>query len=195
MEAVQTRPIVTVYMARAQLGHAGACAVCAVEQADRPSAVPVDGPRAGGVAESEQVKNLLLSQAENGLTESQQDQVAALKARDKEVRDHEQAHARVGGPYAGEPSYSYQTGSDGQRYAIGGEVAIDAAPVADDPEATIAKMEVVKAAALAPAEPSSQDRKVAALAETQRMQAIADLAALRAAVTTQAAAPVLDAVA
>ena len=56
-------------------------------------------------------------------------------------------------------------GPDGNRYAIGGEVSIDVAPVDGDPEATIAKMEIVKAAALAPAEPSAQDRKVAAIAE------------------------------
>jgi len=104
------------------------------------------------------------------------------RARDREVRDHEQAHARVGGPYAGQPSYTYQTGPDGNRYAIGGEVAIDIAPVNGDPEATIIKMEVVKAAALAPAEPSAQDRKVAALADAQRAQAVADLAELRRAV-------------
>lgn len=104
--------------------------------------------------------------------------VEQLKARDREVRDHEQAHARVGGPYAGEPSYTYQAGPDGKRYAVGGEVPIDVAPVEGDPEATIAKMEIVKAAALAPAEPSGQDRKVAALADAQRLAATADLTAL-----------------
>jgi hypothetical protein len=129
------------------------------------------------------------------LSQEEQAVVAELRARDREVRDHEQAHARVGGPYAGEPSYSYQTGPDGQRYAIGGEVAIDVAPIDGDPEATIQKMEVVKAAALAPAEPSGQDRKVAALADAQRMQAIADLASLRQAVSDAPADRALDLVA
>lgn len=114
------------------------------------------------------------------LTEAEQEVVTELKARDREVRDHEQAHARVGGPYAGEPSYTYQTGPDGQQYAVGGEVAIDVSPVPDDPEATISKMEIVKRAALAPAEPSSTDRRVAAEAEAKRMAAMADLMALRA---------------
>lgn len=113
------------------------------------------------------------------LSEAEQAQVDALAARDREVRNHEEAHARVGGPYAGTPSYSFQEGPDGKQYAVGGEVAIDVSPVPDDPEATIIKMEVVKAAALAPAEPSGQDRRVAALADAQRQQAIADLAALR----------------
>lgn len=114
-----------------------------------------------------------------GLSEAEQAQVDTLRARDREVRDHEQAHARVGGPYAGQPSYTYQAGPDGQRYAVGGEVPIDAAPVEGDPEATVAKMDIVKAAALAPAEPSGADRQVAALADATRAQALADLAAVR----------------
>ena len=106
--------------------------------------------------------------------------VDQLKARDKEVRAHEEAHARVGGQYAGAPHYDYETGPDGNRYATGGEVSIDVAPVDGDPEATIAKMEIVKAAALAPAEPSAQDRKVAAIADRTRAQAQAELIELRA---------------
>ena len=56
---------------------------------------------------------------------------------------------------------------------------IDASPVPDNPEATIAKMMIVKAAALAPAEPSSADRNVAAMADVQLAQAQADLNAMR----------------
>ena len=119
------------------------------------------------------------SQSADGLTEAEREMVQELGARDREVRRHEEAHARVGGQYAGQPSYTYQTGPDGKRYAIGGEVPIDVAPVPDDPEATIEKMEVVKRAALAPAEPSSADRRVAALADAQRLQAMADLTAQR----------------
>ena len=117
--------------------------------------------------------------ANGDLTEEEQAQLRQLKARDAEVRRHEEAHATVGGQYAGSPSYTYQTGPDGGRYAIGGEVPIDVAPIPDDPAATIDKMEVVKAAALAPAEPSSADRRIAALADAQRLQAMADLAADR----------------
>ncbi len=113
--------------------------------------------------------------ADGELTDAEKDVIDKLRARDVEVRRHEEAHARVGGQYAGQPSYTYQTGPDGNRYAIGGEVPIDVAPVPDDPEATIEKMRVVKAAALAPAEPSGADRRVAALADAQRLQAQADL--------------------
>lgn len=121
------------------------------------------------------------SEDPQGLTDEERAQVEELKARDREVRAHEQAHATVGGQYAGAPSYTYQVGPDGQRYAVGGEVAIDVSPIPDDPEATIQKMEVVKAAALAPAEPSDADRQVAALADQQRAAAQAQLISLRAA--------------
>ncbi len=113
----------------------------------------------------------------DGLSEEERQLLRQLSARDKEVRDHEEAHARVGGPYAGSPSYDYQTGPDGQRYAIGGSVPIDVSPVRGDPEATIAKMEIVKAAALAPAEPSAADRQIAALADANRLKALTELAA------------------
>ena len=109
------------------------------------------------------------------LSKDEQAQVAKLKARDTQVRAHEQAHKNVGGEYAGAISYEYQKGPDGRSYAVGGEVPIDASEIAGDPEATIEKMRVVKAAALAPAEPSAQDRKVAALADAQMMKAQAEL--------------------
>lgn len=92
---------------------------------------------------------------------AEQQELRELQARDQEVRAHEQAHATVGGRYAGTPSYDYQQGPDGRRYAIGGEVHIDLAPVAGDPQATMQKMQQVKAAALAPAEPSAADRSIA----------------------------------
>jgi hypothetical protein len=101
--------------------------------------------------------------------------ISQLQSRDREVRAHEQAHAAIGGAHAGAPSYTYQTGPDGKKYAVGGEVSIDVSPEST-PQATIRKMEVVRAAALAPAEPSSQDRKVAAQASMQITQARAQLA-------------------
>lgn len=107
--------------------------------------------------------------------EAQDQQVIdKLKARDREVRAHEEAHAAVGGSLAGSPSYEYQTGPDGNKYAVGGEVSIDVSKT-NDPEATIRKMETVRAAALAPAEPSSQDRKVAAQASRNIAEARAEL--------------------
>ncbi len=98
-----------------------------------------------------------------------------LQARDREVRAHEHAHMVAGGPYVrGGPSYTYKTGPDGKRYAVGGEVQIDTSPE-KDPEATIRKMETVKRAALAPAKPSSQDRMVAARASMEEQKARMEL--------------------
>lgn len=104
------------------------------------------------------------------LTKEQESQVRELKRRDAEVKAHEQAHAAVGGAYASAPKYTYTKGPDGKKYAIGGEVQIDTSPERT-PDATIRKMDVVIAAALAPAEPSSQDRAVARQAQQQRQEA------------------------
>lgn len=109
----------------------------------------------------------------------QQQQIAQLASRDREVRSHEQAHAAVGGNYAGAPTYSFTRGPDGQAYAVGGEVSIDVSSVPNDPVATLRKMERVQQAALAPAEPSSQDLRVAAQAQTTAAQARVELAALQ----------------
>lgn len=115
----------------------------------------------------------------NDLTEEEEQQVKKLKERDAEVRAHEQAHAAVGGEFAGSPTYTETTGPDGKRYAIGGEVSIDSAPIPGDPEATIQKLNVVVRAALAPAEPSSQDLAVARQAQQGLAQARAELQARR----------------
>ena len=106
-------------------------------------------------------------------------EIAKLSQRDQEVRAHEQAHAAVGGRYAGAPSFTYTSGPDGKRYAIGGEVSIDSGAIANDPQATLNKMQVVIQAALAPAEPSAQDQRVAAQAQATMAQARAELAELR----------------
>ncbi len=93
--------------------------------------------------------------------QAEQREVESLKQRDQEVRTHEQAHASTGGQYAGSPQYEFQRGPDGQRYAVDGQVSIDIS-AESTPEQTIRKMQQVRAAALAPAEPSPQDLQVAA---------------------------------
>jgi hypothetical protein len=102
--------------------------------------------------------------------------VNELRTRDREVRSHEQAHISAGGAYIrGGASYQYQRGPDNKSYAVGGEVGIDTAPVRDDPGATVTKMQAVRAAALAPNDPSAQDRAVAAAAARHESMARADL--------------------
>ena len=101
--------------------------------------------------------------------------IRQLKARDREVRLHEAAHAAVGGRYAGSPELQYERGPDGVNYAVSGEVSVSVSPVAGDPEATLEKARQIRAAALAPAEPSSQDRRVAAEASRLEVEARADI--------------------
>ncbi|ODS24273.1 hypothetical protein AB835_04400 [Candidatus Endobugula sertula] len=92
----------------------------------------------------------------------EQEVIHQLAARDREVRNHERAHAAVGGQYASSPRYEFQRGPNGVNYAIGGEVSMSTSPVSGDPQSTIEKAQIIKRAALAPAKPSAQDRKVAA---------------------------------
>lgn len=106
-------------------------------------------------------------------------QVRSLASRDREVRAHEQAHAAVGGKYAGAPRYEFERGPNGVSYAVAGSVSIDVAPVANDPAATLAKMQTVQRAAMAPAQPSSADRAIAAKATAQAAEARAELASKR----------------
>lgn len=103
--------------------------------------------------------------SEEKLTQEQEDEVAKLKAADIEVKAHEQAHiAAAAGISASAPSYSYKTGPDGNQYAVAGEVNISF-PMSSDPEENLQNAETMKAAALAPADPSGQDYSVAANAE------------------------------
>lgn len=127
----------------------------------------------------EDASNAESSVLNSGLTSEEEQQVQELKQTDREVRAHEAAHKTVGGPYAGAVSFETTTGPDGREYAIAGEVQIDASPILNNPEATIRKMDVVIRAALAPAEPSSQDKAVAAQAQQTRIQARQDAAKLR----------------
>lgn len=107
----------------------------------------------------------------------QEQQVQDLIERDQEVRTHEQAHQSAGGEYASSPTYQFTQGADGKRYATGGEVQIDTSAVPGDPAATIAKMQQIRSAALAPAEPSAQDLAVARSAAASEAKARKELMA------------------
>jgi hypothetical protein len=109
-----------------------------------------------------------------GANKSQEEAtVAELAKRDRAVRQHEEAHKAAAGQYAsGGPTFRYVNGPDHKQYAVSGEVRLDVAPIADDPDATIRKMEQIKRAALAPADPSGQDYHVAANASAQEARAL-----------------------
>lgn len=113
------------------------------------------------------------------LSAEEKAQVAKLKARDTEVRQHEQAHlAASGGMATSGATFTYQRGPDGVSYAVGGEVSIDTSP-GNSPEETLRRAQTIRAAALAPAHPSGQDHAVAAQAEHMAQQAQMEIAQQR----------------
>jgi len=95
---------------------------------------------------------------------------------DAEVKAHEQAHLSAsGGLVRSGAQFTYENGPDGKRYAVGGEVSIDTSKVSGDPQATMLKAQKIRRAALAPADPSSQDRAIAADATSMEAQARTEL--------------------
>lgn len=136
---------------------------------------PAPGEKRTDALDSEREKRKEARQAvESKIEQTEQDQLKTLAARDREVRAHEQAHKAVAGSYGGAIHYEYERGPDGNRYAVGGEVSIDTSPEAT-PEATLAKARVIQRAANAPAEPSDQDRAVAAQAAQMEQLALQQL--------------------
>lgn len=117
--------------------------------------------------------------AAKGISAKDQTAIAELRQTDSEVRAHEAAHLAAAGGLARGVNFSYVTGPDGQQYAVGGEVHLDVSPESGDPEATIRKAEQIRAAANAPANPSGQDRQVAAQAAQMALAAQQELAELR----------------
>jgi len=119
------------------------------------------------------------AQQKGQLSEADRQRLQNLQRSDRQVRAHEMAHVAAGGSLVRSgASFSYAIGPDGQRYAVGGEVGIDTSP-GRSPEETLDKAARIRAAALAPADPSPQDRQVAAMATRMAMQASMELALRR----------------
>ena len=108
------------------------------------------------------------------LSEAELKEVAELKKRDREVRQHENAHRAAAGQYARGMNLILEQGPEGRSYAVGGEVTIDTSEISGDPEATIAKARQIRSAAQAPSNPSAQDRQVAAQASKMEAEAQAE---------------------
>ncbi|MEG0386327.1 MAG: putative metalloprotease CJM1_0395 family protein [Solibacillus sp.] len=96
-------------------------------------------------------------------------EINQLKQTEREVIAHETAHKAAGAGVTGGISYTHTTGPDDQSYITGGEVSIQM-PSAGESDSTISVLEKVRQAALAPAEPSAQDLRVAASASAQIQQ-------------------------
>lgn len=118
-------------------------------------------------------------QNKDELTTAQKSVVAKLQSIDTAVRTHEAAHIAAGGSLIkSSASFSYQKGPDNKLYAVGGEVGIDTSQ-GNNPQETISKMSRVRAAAIAPSDPSSTDYQVAASATMLEMQARLELSILQ----------------
>jgi len=108
---------------------------------------------------------------EEQLSEEEMREVQRLKEIDRKVRQHEMAHlAAAAGIAISGANFEYQRGPDGVNYAVAGEVSIDVSKESS-PDATIEKARKITAAALAPADPSPQDRQVASKAQAMESEA------------------------
>ncbi len=124
----------------------------------------------------QEISNEFGKKQEGELSKNEIRIIAELEKVDQAVKRHEMAHVVAGGRLIlSGANYSYKTGPDGKQYAVAGEVSIDTSPVPGDPKATIDKMQQIRNAALAPTDPSSQDRKVASKAMTISTQATSEL--------------------
>ncbi len=99
-----------------------------------------------------------------------------LKSTDLKVKLHEKSHQNAGGIYVSAPTYEYEIGPDGRQYAVSGSVNIDISKIANNPRATISKMDIVRRAALAPVDPSAEDIAVAMKASMIKTEAKQELA-------------------
>jgi len=123
-----------------------------------------------------QTEDIRVPSANQEVSKDERLELEKLKRRDAEVRAHEQAHVSAAGNLAqGGANFSFETGPDGKRYAVGGDVSIDTSAVAGDPQATLRKAQQIRRAASAPVDPSAQDRSVAAQASTMEVQARAEM--------------------
>jgi hypothetical protein len=156
--------------------------------AGSPAAVYQHTSSSGDANRAPDGKRVAAARVPSQTPQQQQQVVAKLSARDAHVRAHEAAHIAAGGSLIrGGASYSFERGPDGKSYAVGGEVSIDTSPVSGNPRATITKMETVRAAALAPGDPSSADLSVAGAAAEMEAQALSQLSQLALSQPTQQA--------
>ena len=138
-----------------------------------------DAAQPEGAAQTAEEKQLASQQEKTEAREKQAiaEEVQRLQQRDLEVRTHEQAHiAAAAGLSVSGPFYEMTQGPDGKAYVTDGHVTIDSSP-AGTAEATVDKARRIRAAALAPAQPSSADLSVAAKASQMEAQAQAEVRA------------------
>ena len=155
--------------------HSSNQAIHALQPRNELNQARSNGQAESGIPVQEPTKTESTTTHQQNLAE--QNQLNELRSIDKEVRAHELAHlSAAGGLSKGGPTFEFVLGPDGQRYAVGGEVQIDTGGVPGDPEATLQKAQQIQQAALAPAQPSAQDRSVAVAAAAMAAEARAEIA-------------------
>ena len=160
-------------------GIAGLRGVWAGSAGSGSAQVPRSGATVGEEGRGASKSGPISSGGTSELTLEEQRVVRQLEQTDRKVRAHEQAHLSVGADLVrGGATYGYEVGPDNKRYAVSGEVSIDASP-GRTPEETIPKAQHIRATALAPADPSAQDRRVAAAASQMEIDARMELAQQR----------------
>lgn len=137
-----------------------------------------EGGGAGGADDAPDGSAAAATTGGKKLSPKEQAVVAKLEARDTAVRAHEAAHQAAASGLGGAASFTYEEGPDGRRYAVGGEVPVSLEP-GRTPQETISNAETVRAAALAPSDPSAQDLAVAAQATQMEAAARQEMAQRR----------------
>ena len=132
---------------------------------------------------TEDTQNIIKSEADkreaakdkDKAEEEKRAQVDELEQIQREVISHEAAHQASAGELGGGVSYTYTEGPDGKSYITGGEVPIKFKQ-GSTPEETLRNMQQIQRAATAPADPSGQDRQVAAKAAALASRARTEIA-------------------
>ena len=143
----------------------------ALEAEEQVQAVELEQEQAKAYAD-EQVQADTITPMLGEMTLADANELKRAQTRADKVVAHESAHALVGGTLMlGGATYQYEVGPDGETYETSGQSRIDMSPVPGNPQATIAKMQQVKRAAMAPLNPSGADRVVASQADQLENQA------------------------
>ena len=104
-------------------------------------------------------------------SKSHQFEVSELKEHESSIVSHVQAHISSGGTIVSLPSYVYTTSKSGIRFISSGDVTFKMFKITEHQSTQLDRAKTIEKAALAPINPTPQDRSVSILA-----QALASLA-------------------
>ena len=116
--------------------------------------------------------------AKGGVEKDQNDYeqvLQKLKAKDQQIKSHEQTHSALSGANSSNPHYNYQVGPDGKMYAVGGSVTMDTS-IKIDPNNqnstsnALLKLDQLQKATSSVDEPSSADMSIATKANFMKIR-------------------------